>query len=665
MRSHSSHSLLSALMPVVIAAAFPHAQAATSAMARSASAAASTATEAELIVGKAVTLPWRPASITAYRLRLQAGDFVQGSLAGPAATLDLTDHNGKHVRRLLGSNTLSRSFLFVLPSGGWYRFVVDTRGADRPGSVGRVPSAQGADAKDAAVATQTLRIDRVVPRAAQQSPQPPAESPAQSSAQPSTPAHKPSPAQPSTASEPESPRLRQLAAELARGGNTTAFWQRIAREGTPLIEPLPSLSELTERSDLFERSDGDQPSKGNRRRSAAAASPQTQMVLATFLWRGAERGVRLLGSPAGDHDDLYRLGDSDVLYRSYRIPASTRLSYQLAPDVPALDAEPMQRRRAILATAQRDPLNPRAFPADGIDVFQQKSVLELSAAPPQPWIARHAGVPAGTVTRHRIESRLLGETREVYLYQPAPAQPGSSETPGGNDALLVVFDAHAYLTLVPTPTILDNLMHDGLLPRTAALIVANPDAQARATQLPPNPAFADFLAQELLPWAQSRGVRAAAASTVVAGSSYGGIAAAYAGLRHPERFGLVLSQSGSYWWAPGASPAAPPDQAGWLIREYAAAPKLPLRFYLEAGLFEQGRGAVDIFHTTRDMRDVLRAKGYPVAHAEFASGHDYLQWRGTLACGLMALIGTEKARAGLRAGGGLARACPMEGEPGE
>jgi len=53
---------------------------------------------------------------------------------------------------------------------------------------------------------------------------------------------------------------------------------------------------------------------------------------------------------------------------------------------------------------------------------------------------------------------------------------------------------------------------------------------------------------------------------------------------------------------------------------YAASPRLPLRFYLEAGQFEDGRGAVNIFTTTRHMRDVLRAKGYPVRHAEFASG---------------------------------------------
>jgi enterochelin esterase family protein len=39
------------------------------------------------------------------------------------------------------------------------------------------------------------------------------------------------------------------------------------------------------------------------------------------------------------------------------------------------------------------------------------------------------------------------------------------------------------------------------------------------------------------------------------------------------------------------------------------------------------------------MRDVLLAKGYDVSYHQYASGHDYLNWRGTLGEGLIALIG--------------------------
>lgn len=50
-----------------------------------------------------------------------------------------------------------------------------------------------------------------------------------------------------------------------------------------------------------------------------------------------------------------------------------------------------------------------------------------------------------------------------------------------------------------------------------------------------------------------------------------------------------------------------------------------------------------ILESSRQMRDVLLAKGYEVHYQQFAGGHDYLSWRGTLADGLLALIGKQEA----------------------
>jgi len=74
---------------------------------------------------------------------------------------------------------------------------------------------------------------------------------------------------------------------------------------------------------------------------------------------------------------------------------------------------------------------------------------------------------------------------------------------------------------------------------------------ARRTELPCNIPFADFLAKELVPWSREKyHTTHEAAKTVVAGSSFGGLAAVFAGLRHPEVFGNVVSLSGSFWWKP-------------------------------------------------------------------------------------------------------------------
>ncbi|VVD81099.1 enterochelin esterase domain-containing protein [Pandoraea sputorum] len=437
-----------------------------------------------------------------------------------------------------------------------------------------------------------------------------------------------------------SPRLLSLNAALCAGGNTDAFWQEVGATGTPMIEAVTP-DTIT----------GDEM-------ASPLAPPPGKVSLITFLWRGHPHNVRILGAPSGDHDDMHQLRDSDVWYRSYVVPESTRLSYQLAPNVPDIEGTPMERRRAVLKTVQADPLNRHPFTVEGFDGKRSvKSSVVLPDAPPQPWIERRADVPTGTLQATRFTSKALGNTRDVYVYRPAGYRADDASR-----GLLVVFDAHAYVNTVPTPVILDNLIAEGRIPPTAALIVGVIDGSTRGKELPPNPAFARFLSDELMPWAKAQGVSASADQTVVAGSSYGGLASAWAAHEAPQWFGNVLSQSGSYWWAPSQGDADA-RESGWLIRQYAEGPRLPVKFYLESGLFEDRRGPTGIGTSGRHMRDVLRAKGYRVTYTSTATGHDYLHWRGSLACGLMALIGTPDTQRALQARpaapGSLAAACSM------
>ncbi|MBW7900303.1 MAG: DUF3327 domain-containing protein [Rhodocyclaceae bacterium] len=400
--------------------------------------------------------------------------------------------------------------------------------------------------------------------------------------------------------EPESPRLRAL----ATGASLAGFWDEVARSGAPLVERHGVVPPLGENE-----------------------------YLVTFLWRGAEHNVRLLGAPSGEHDELFRLGQTDVWYRSYRLPADTRLTYRMAPDVPALDAPPAMRRRAIVATLRRDPLNPRSHPAQPVDAYDGDSLLELPQAPAQAWVERSPGVAAGMLTAHRLSSALLGNARTVHLYR----SPGYRAGRPGN-ALVVLFDGEIHAGTASTADILDNLVAAGRLPPTAAILIGNPDRDARSGELPPNPSFARFLAEELMPWARAAGVCAEPARTVIGGASYGGLAAAWAGLTHPELFGRVYSQSGSFWWSPKDE-----REPEWLSRRFAAEPAVPVAFLLEAGLFESNGRGIGILEGTRHLRDVLRAKGYRVAYREHAAGHDWYHWRGRLGEGLLELLGDDAA----------------------
>lgn len=513
-----------------------------------------------IAVGAAQQGMLEPAQSRRWRVQVPAGHVVQGDFDGPGAVLDLLDAGGRHLRRLVGEGNGPQGFTWQVQAEHQLQVQAGPQGS-----------------------TYALRLRRTLAPAGSAAPD----------------LHR-----------PESPRLQALAQTLAAGGSTEAFWRERARQGTPLVEPLPGHESLV-----------------------------------TFLWRGTgqTQGVRLFGSPSGNHDPLQRLGDSDVWWASFRMPDSARLSYRLAPDVPQVEGSAQDQRRMILATAQRDPLNPHVFPAQAdtrLDAFQGFSVLELPQAPPQHWIAPRPGVPQGRLTRHVLASRILGNERPIWLYRPAHAEP---------QALLVLFDAHAYRQDVPTPRIVDNLVADGLIPPTSVVLVANPSPEARAAELPPNPQFARFLDEELMPWVRAQGLAQAPEATVVAGSSYGGLASAYAGLMLPHWFGRVLSLSGSFWWAP------PGELPGWMMRRYAQEPPRPVRFYLDAGRYEGARGGQDgILETNRHLGDVLHAKGYAVTRREHATGHDYLHWQGALGCGLVALLNPERFAQGLPACDGLA-----------
>lgn len=265
--------------------------------------------------------------------------------------------------------------------------------------------------------------------------------------------------------------------------------------------------------------------------------------------------------------------------------------------------------------------------------------MELPGAAPQPWLVKKPGTPAGRVDHHTIHSEIQNSDRVIDIYTPPGYQPN-----GPPNDLLVLFDGPEYVAEFSLTTTLDNLIAAGKIPPIVAVLVGN-IGDRRLKDLVANPDFADFIAKELMPWVGSRyKVTADAKRRVIGGYSAGGLAAAYLGLRHSSVFGNVLSQSGAVWWAPDHYEQRDPStETNWTVKQYLASPKLPLKFYLDAGTFEAdlaGEGG-DILEATRHLRDVLSAKGYEVHFQQFVGGHDGLSWRGTLADGLIALLGAR------------------------
>ena len=87
-----------------------------------------------------------------------------------------------------------------------------------------------------------------------------------------------------------------------------------------------------------------------------------------------------------------------------------------------------------------------------------------------------------------------------------------------------------------------------------------------------------------------------------------------------------------------------------LIVQFRDAKRLPIRFYLEVGLYEDLPDPLPVnelalvegmTNSNRHFRDVLIAKGYDVTYRETGGPHNNLQFRPMFADGLLALLGTN------------------------
>ena len=387
----------------------------------------------------------------------------------------------------------------------------------------------------------------------------------------------------------QSPRIAGLEAKRT---TEDALWKQLAVEGTPIVEDI-------------------RDPKGR--------------LLVTFVYRGRAdtKHVAVYGSPAPTfvgYAQLARVGATNTFAWSVLADPSSRFTYFFAPGdnfgVPTGMAD--FAKRSVLW--QPDVYNKRPYLVFG-------SIVELPKAPAQPWIVPKRDTPTGDLTLYKAKSKALGNERPVLVYTPAGF---SKQT---KYPLVVMFDGDAAITKLGLPIILDELIAAKKIPPVVVLLVGN---AARAKELPWNPVFADFVAHDLVPWVRANfSATADPKLTVIAGISFGGLAAAYAAVRHPNVYGNVLSQSGSYWWS--ADDAPEPEVHA---RDIAARPRLPLRWWLEAGHYEVGSPKPHAPHLTanRHMRDVLQAKGYDFTYREYYGGHEYISWRGSIADGLIALL---------------------------
>jgi enterochelin esterase family protein len=264
-----------------------------------------------------------------------------------------------------------------------------------------------------------------------------------------------------------------------------------------------------------------------------------------------------------------------------------------------------------------DPLNPDMTPSG---TGHKNHYFYMPGGGPTGLIRRERRVPHGTITRHTVEDEFLlaGSKRTVLLYHPPTAEPCP---------LLVVLDGQDYRRRARMANIVDNLIAQDRI-RPIALAMPYNGRGARGVEYACSEATLGFLVYEVVELARKEmnllDLEANPGAHGILGASMGGLMALYAGLRVPEVFGRVLSQSGAF--ALGEHDTVVFD----LVRH---GPVSPLRVWMSVGRYEW------LLDCNRRMHRLLDEKGYEVAYHEHNGGHNYPAWRNHLEQGLEALFG--------------------------
>ena len=387
-----------------------------------------------------------------------------------------------------------------------------------------------------------------------------------------------------------------IAALRADPSGVEEFWERVSKDGAPLVEGAG-------RERIF-----------------------------TFLYRGQAKTVALIANKMAD-DSSYRdvlfdnIPGTDLWSLSLRLGAGWRGSYRIAvvdgrpPEITELERIQLDRRRMRSLTvtpaerhdqidawyelqrhARRDPLAREQAPKSSV-----ASGPEATAPYPLPSLA--------------APGRIIPVDHAAWWHVP-PVEPGQA----GWD-VLVLLDGDRWIA--GGTRVLDALALSDAMRPTATLLLGHGGMLERVSQLTCDPALVDRI-RRLIDKAPAELGRLSddPHRTTIAGQSLGGLAALYAQGIAPDRFGASICQSGSFWWP---NPIGG-EQAEWLTRTIQHEDAQFSRVRLEVGIGEWALSG-----PTRRLRAVLAARCEVLQYSEYDGGHDAACWDVSLPYALISL----------------------------
>ncbi|MBI5944456.1 MAG: esterase family protein [Chloroflexi bacterium] len=313
---------------------------------------------------------------------------------------------------------------------------------------------------------------------------------------------------------------------------------------------------------------------------------------AIFVWQGksAPRLIDDIHMWEEHPQKLTRL-EKDLWVYSLQLPPDAYLEYSFY--------DPRTKRRI------EDPLNGNTV-YNGVGNYNHFFYMPGHA--PTELAVRRKNVRRGKVTHHLVDTWMLADEgqRDVYLYHP----PVSGPVP-----LLIVYDGADYLERGKLNIIVDNLIYEKRIQPIAMAFLQN-GGDYRGVEYACSDATIMWLDNIILPLARRKlnllDTTKYKGTYGVLGASFGGLMSIYTGLRMPEIFGKVISQSGVF------------ESEG---RDFAAVDLIRagqargIKIWIDIGRFDW------LLEDNRRLQPILRENGYDVTCREFSGGHNYTCWR--------------------------------------
>ena len=250
----------------------------------------------------------------------------------------------------------------------------------------------------------------------------------------------------------------------------------------------------------------------------------------TFVYRGQAEAVHLRSWIAGMNtaQALEPLQDSDLWALTMELPDKSRFEYKFEVVTNGEKQLVLDDLNGVLAH----------------DPFGANSVCQGYGYQRPGWTLHDPESRSGTLDTLKITSRAFHETRELEIYLPAQFRRNRTYP------LLVVHDGADYLRYAGLKNVLDNLIHRLEIP---AMIVAMIQSPNRLVEYTGDERHTRFLTKDLLPALSARfPLLDDSKARGLVGASLGGVAAMHAASQHPQLYGQLLLQSGSFAFSDGS-----------------------------------------------------------------------------------------------------------------